>query len=540
MDIQQAKAAFLHEAAREKRIVLRNTIVLSVLILAIIGVLLVYVKDALFHTISSIGEKAANKGGIESYLPYIVVLGLGIYVYFSIRSSMKRKDTVEKAFALIEKGGKVVFYSEDRKSLTNLPLLVVMLKLDPIYYLNLEINKGMYTLPLPEVLLTDVKRVLENGEDGQYDQVMDSIYTDKSVEAPVSADTPTEKEYEVELRPLETFSTFFTESFGTEMNAMEEARKSTKKKTMTLFVGIIVLVIIVVLFLITEQGQKFFAEYGQVPFLIGFFVLSGGVGYLYTMAAKKKAKEAGADAVAVDYTKFKKTMLTRMAQYIHPNYKYFENGHIGLPELFHSRIFEEKVYKLSGGDQFIGQYKGVPFQSCDLGLTFRPNFRKEKEEDDVVFAGNYFVAKFPKNFQANILIFPNKGVMSSFTNNDISTYLNTSGQKIQLEDPEFQKLFTVYCEDQIAARYVLTPAFMEKIKELSQTGKGNMYFAINGNNIVIASNVGMSLESTADLVGNIFNTTKLDQAFLDKKYIALTSQLRVIDALKLSKEIWQA
>ena len=34
-------------------------------------------------------------------------------------------------------------------------------------------------------------------------------------------------------------------------------------------------------------------------------------------------------------------------------------------------------------------------------------------------------------------------------------------QLIKLEDPEFEKLFAVYGDDQIEARYILTPALMQ-------------------------------------------------------------------------------
>jgi hypothetical protein len=37
-------------------------------------------------------------------------------------------------------------------------------------------------------------------------------------------------------------------------------------------------------------------------------------------------------------------------------------------------------------------------------------------------------------------------------------------EKIELEDPEFEKIWDTYGEDQIEARYVLTTAFMERLK----------------------------------------------------------------------------
>ena len=39
---------------------------------------------------------------------------------------------------------------------------------------------------------------------------------------------------------------------------------------------------------------------------------------------------------------------------------------------------------------------------------------------------------------------------------------------IKLEDPKFNKIFQVYSDDQIEARYVLSVSFMERLKELSE------------------------------------------------------------------------
>ena len=39
---------------------------------------------------------------------------------------------------------------------------------------------------------------------------------------------------------------------------------------------------------------------------------------------------------------------------------------------------------------------------------------------------------------------------------------------IKLEDPKFNKIFQVYSDDEVEARYVLSVSFMERLKELSE------------------------------------------------------------------------
>lgn len=539
MDIRQAKSIFLQEAAREKRIVIRNTIIISVLVFIIIGALLVFAKDALFGFIANMSKDKGGDNGFMRFLPYIVVLAVVGVVFYLVRSSIKRPETVEKAFELLERGEKAIIQNEERKSLTSIFLLVVTVKLDSIYYLTLDIKKGMYTLPVPEIMLTDIKRVLDYGDVEEYDKAIDSIYTrsDSNTSTTETQQTSAEESYEVELKPVETFSAYFTEKHGAEINEMDQKSRQVKNKSRMIFGAVIAVVILfVVLTQVVESDTLTKITTGPAPVIgfIGVFVVIGGGMYMYN-ANKVRAAAASATTAHgnhVDYTNFKGTMLTRLAQYIHPNYKYYERTHVGLPEVLHSGIFENKVYGISGGDQFVGQYKGIPFQSCALGLTYRPNFRKQKEADDDVFGGNYFVAKFPTNFQASLLIFPKKGMMGTIKDNSISSYLNKQGSKLEIEDAEFSKLFTVYGDDQLAARNILTLAFRNKLKELSAKNKGCSYVAINGNNIVIASNSGISADTTAELIGDIFNTTKMDQAYLDKVYVELIDNLKVIDSLK--------
>lgn len=48
--------------------------------------------------------------------------------------------------------------------------------------------------------------------------------------------------------------------------------------------------------------------------------------------------------------------------------------------------------------------------------------------------------------------------------------LSTSVNRVELEDPRFMENFEVWCDDQIAARFALTPAVMERIRTFSEEG----------------------------------------------------------------------
>ncbi|UVD79259.1 DUF3137 domain-containing protein [Myroides albus] len=530
MNIEQVKHFFVSEARREKRIVLRNTIIIGSIICIGIAILLFFTRDFIVDYFVSSAVKKGDKEGIERYIPWIVIVSLLVVVYFSVRASLRREHTVDKVFKLLEKGEKAVVLSEERKSLTNLFLFVVTLKFDPIIYLSLELNGGVYTLPIQINVITDVKRFFEFGQQEDYDKLMDTMYGDPS-DTQVAAEQMNEEfTSDVVLKPITEFRAYFSQNFGLEIKAMEQQRKASKRKIL-LVLGVLIVSALAYVAVYQLADRSFKDTYNTV-FIFGvLLILIVVIRFLF--AKKKTGQNTTAKATPpLDYTAFKEIMLTRLAHYIHPSYSYFEKGYIGLPEVLHAGIFQPKSYSIHGGDQFVGHYNGVPFQSCVLSLSYRPTLSRSKDPEEEVFQGTFFVAKFPKKFSANMLIVPNKSILNRFVENCIGNYLNTAGEVVILKDAEFQKAFTVYCDNQLAARSILTPSFMQKLRQLNLHNKGSLYCSINGNNIAIAANIGNKYKSTADLVGDIFNTTQLDQNFLDEIYEDLTKHLSVIDTLK--------
>lgn len=70
----------------------------------------------------------------------------------------------------------------------------------------------------------------------------------------------------------------------------------------------------------------------------------------------------------------------------------------------------------------------------------------------------------------------------------IQSFRQKHGAKfVHLEDPEFERLFVVYADDEVEARMVLTPAMMRKITELRKSFSRDMMFSFNGDMFYYAS-----------------------------------------------------
>ena len=522
MTLSDAKEYVLYEVRREKRITLRNLIIVVVLIL--IGIIL-----AVKYLLPFLSQQTTN---VPTYVKFVLPLALlltAAYPLIRVWKILKRGEQVEEAFSLIGQGEECRIVSETDDYLTVIPFgKRSRIQMDPISYLGVSIKNKNYTLPIHyRAGSAEIKRVLTGADEGAYKEVMYELYNkpqsntlfDKAAVKSQAERVP------ITLKPVAEFRSFAEKELAPTLASMEKGRSASHGmfKTST----IVAVAFVVIMMVLTFTGVlNFSSQTSVLYFIIGFVVFGFLLSFISMQQAKKKM--AGAE----DYTQLKSKIFSRVVHYISPDFQYIEKGHIGLGDLLSSFLFRQERYDLTGGDQIVGHYNGVPFQSCNLALTYRPTVRKENESDQVAFYGNYFVARSPKTFEHPIVIHPVKSFFGTLKDNDIAAYLNTGGERIRLEDPEFQKMFEVYCDDQITARYVLTPAFMERLKKLNERYKGQVYIAINTDNIVIATNRGNVLNAVDSPIGALFQ--KIDLNLVTQVYEELVEQLQMIETLKLS------
>ena len=77
---------------------------------------------------------------------------------------------------------------------------------------------------------------------------------------------------------------------------------------------------------------------------------------------------------------------------------------------------------------------------------------------------------------------------------------------MQLEDPEFNKKYDAYTQDQVEGRYLITPTFMERFKNLHTSfGTNKAKCAFFDNKIMFALSTKKNL---FELAGGIFSSLK--------------------------------
>jgi hypothetical protein len=117
-------------------------------------------------------------------------------------------------------------------------------------------------------------------------------------------------------------------------------------------------------------------------------------------------------------------------------------------------------------DCFAGSRLGCSFELYEAHLE---DERRDKDGDTdwvTVFRGQLIRVHFPKQFQGVTVVRRDAGIF-----NGLSAMFGKL-ERVGLTDPKFEKAFEVYGSDQVEARYLVHPVFMERLLEIERTFEG--------------------------------------------------------------------
>lgn len=119
----------------------------------------------------------------------------------------------------------------------------------------------------------------------------------------------------------------------------------------------------------------------------------------------------------------------------------------------------------------------------------RPIFGVRIESTMHDFRGMFGCCKLNRTFRGYVLLLPDRLENKiGYLAQTIQGMKEKHGAKfVHLEDPEFEKLFTVYADDEVEARMVLTPAMMRKLTDLRQSFSRDLMISFKGDMFYYAS-----------------------------------------------------
>ena len=206
------------------------------------------------------------------------------------------------------------------------------------------------------------------------------------------------------------------------------------------------------------------------------------------------------------------------------------------PEKGFSKTFIQSVGMLNTGDRFdsndyiSGKYKNISFEQSDIEIAEKyieeAADGEQEEVWETTFMGRLMIFDFNKPFKTNIQV-------ASYRFDAASLPWSKKFSRVVMEDVEFNKMFNVLAESEHEAFYVLTPHFMEKLKELTKKLNCGIMFCFVDNKLHIAvDNYKDSFEY------NVFKP--IDEIKIEKE---ITNDIKLItdfiDELNLDNELFK-
>lgn len=139
-----------------------------------------------------------------------------------------------------------------------------------------------------------------------------------------------------------------------------------------------------------------------------------------------------------------------------------------------------------------------------------------------IFKGMFFSADFNKHFNGQTLV--KAGSAGLLT--------RMFGRQVQLEDPEFAQKFTVYGTDQIEARYILSPALMQRLLELQARVSERMNLSFTG------SRVMLDIQCNYGLFEPRFFRKSNNSKVINDYTATFRTMIGLVEDLNLNRRIW--
>lgn len=229
--------------------------------------------------------------------------------------------------------------------------------------------------------------------------------------------------------------------------------------------------------------------------------------------------------------RIKSQLLTDLL-FLFGNFNIYRNEIISLKEIKNTGLFPNANIK-NDDDRIGGTYKGINV------FLFETELSQQDESNDInrrkysnsvqVFKGLILRTVMNKKYNGRTII--------------KQRALNTTGQnefkapqdleEVILEDSEFNKSYAVFSNDQVEARYLITPTFMERLKKIRNVfGAYEIHCVFEDNYITLFLETGRDFFEVGDI-----NTTLCNKKNYEKIFRELVSIFNLIHYFKLDKKL---
>ncbi len=281
------------------------------------------------------------------------------------------------------------------------------------------------------------------------------------------------------MKTLDEFKAYFDQDMMLDLEMLDNRRKAMLRRIAKVAVAAaVVLLVLVFVYLYFFSGPQTSNE--STYFIIaGIIVLIGAFVAGFSWARDKTF-----------YSDFKAKVIERIVKYISADLVYEPKNYVGSDSFERSCIFLNGIDRYTGDDMVRGKIDKTQIWFSEVKAEYKSESTDSKGNRKTtwhtIFKGLFFIADFNKHFSTSTVVLPNrlgKGFMANFFN---KMNLARKEKHVRLEDPDFNKHFVVYGEDQIEARYVLSTSLMERITRFKEKHPAPVYLSFVNSFLYVA------------------------------------------------------
>ena len=312
------------------------------------------------------------------------------------------------------------------------------------------------------------------------------------------------------MAAAKNFGEFYQTELAAQLLPFENLRI---KVTRSAFIGFGLAFLAIIFFAIAQTT-------GQTVFFVFFFIfLLTAIVFIVIYYNRRKDYIAG----------FKENVVHSIIKFIDPNLNYNPYVHVNKNDYEKSGLFPKHTDRYNGDDYVEGWRDKTVFCFSELHTEYKVSTGKSTTWH-TIFKGLFFIGDFNKHFHGRTYVYSeNKPQLGFFTKMLNSFAWNL--EKVKLESVDFEDKFIVYSSDQVEARYILTPSFMERLVKLQDLMGPETSYSFVDTNIYVAVPIENALFEPS-----VFSPNSYDK--LGDYYNTVHIIFDIIDELNLNLRIW--
>jgi hypothetical protein len=235
---------------------------------------------------------------------------------------------------------------------------------------------------------------------------------------------------------------------------------------------------------------------------------------------------------------FKRRIVGAVARHVHPSLRYDPKAHISREQFRASGIFNRRIDRFSGEDHVAGKIGATAIEFSELHAHYKTTSRSGKTTQThwhTIFKGLFVIADFNKEFRGMTVVLPDVAERAlGWLGQSLQGMFDFArrGELVKLEDAEFERQFVVYAEDQVEARYVLSPSLMERLLAFRRKTGKEVYFAFVRSKAYIAVKTGRNMFEPR------WFSSVVDRQMVEEYLRDLRFAVGIVEDLDLNTRIW--